>query len=369
MEITAAVLRERHAQFHIETLQLDAPGPGEVLVKVVATGICHTDLVVRDGDMPTPVPVVLGHEGAGIVEAVGPDVKTVEPGDHVVLSYLSCGACRCCSTGRQSYCEDIVTLNFSGSRADGTSPLKDVNGDRVNGSFFGQSSFATHAITHSRNTVKVSKDIDLKLLGPLGCGLLTGAGAIFNVLKPEPGSNLVVYGTGAVGLSAIMAAKSIGVTTIIAVDKNASRLDMAAELGATHTLNPAQTPDIVDAVRALTKRGADYALETTAVPSVLRAGVDALAIPGTLGFVGAAPQGAEVPLDMPSLMLGRKIIGIVEGDAVPAQLIPYLIDLFRQGRFPLDKLITFYPLNDINSAVADAESGKSIKPVLICSNP
>lgn len=365
MQITAAVLRSNHAPFSIETLSLDAPGVGEVLVKIVATGICHTDLVVRDGDMPTPTPVVLGHEGSGVVEAVGAGVTTVSPGDHVVLSYMSCGACRCCVTGQPSYCESIVALNFSGSRSDGTSPFVDAQGARVNGAFFGQSSFATYAVANIRNVVKVRNDVDLKLLGPLGCGLLTGAGAVINVLKPGPGSSLVVYGTGAVGLSAIMAAKSLGVMTIIAVDRNPQRLELALQLGAAHTINTQETADIVGGVMSITGRGADFALETTAAPSVLRAGVDALAIPGTLGFVGAAAAGAQVELDMSSLMLGRRVLGIVEGDAVPEILIPHLIELYLAGRFPLDALIAFYPLVDINRAVADTEAGNVVKPVLV----
>jgi aryl-alcohol dehydrogenase len=365
MQITAAVLRENHAPFTIETLSLAAPGPGDVLVAVAATGICHTDLVVRDGHMPTPVPVVLGHEGAGVVAAVGDGVTHVAPGDHVVMSYLSCGGCRCCAQGQPAYCEGIVPLNFSGSRADGTSPLTDQSGARVNGSFFGQSSFASHALASARNVVKVRQDVDLKLLGPLGCGLLTGAGSVINVLQPGPGHSFVVYGAGAVGLSAVMAAKATGVAQIIAVDQNAQRLSLARDLGADHILDTRETPDLVGAVMEITQRGADFALETTAAPDVLRAGVDALAIPGKLGFVGAAATGAEVALDMQSLMLGRQVVGIVEGDAVPEILIPHLVELYRAGRFPLEKLTAFYPLTDINQAVADAQAGRVVKPVLI----
>lgn len=365
MQITAAVLRSNHAPFTIETLSLAAPGPGDVLVEIAATGICHTDLVVRDGHMPTPVPVVLGHEGAGVVKAVGDGVTHVAPGDHVVLSYLSCGGCRCCSNGHPAYCEGIVPLNFSGSRADGSSPLTDQAGARVNGAFFGQSSFASHALASARNVVKVPDDVDLRVLGPLGCGLLTGAGSVINVLKPGPGHSFVVYGTGAVGLSAIMAAKATGVAQIIAVDKNPQRLALAQELGAHHIINTQETPDLAAAVLRITQRGADFALETTAAPRVLRAGVDALAIPGTLGFVGAAATGAEVALDMQSLMLGRQVVGIVEGDAVPQILIPHLVDLYRAGRFPLEKLTAFYALADINQAVTDVEAGRVVKPVLI----
>lgn len=365
MEITAAVLREHHAPFSVETLQLEAPGPSEVLVKIAGVGICHTDLVVRDAGMPTPAPVVLGHEGAGTVVAVGSDVTSVSVSDSVVLSYLSCGGCRCCTQGKPTYCENIVGLNFAGSRADGSSPFTDSSGARVNGAFFGQSSFATYALASARNVVKVADDVDLKMLGPLGCGILTGAGSVINVLQPEPGCSFVVFGAGAVGLSAVMAAKVRGVTSIIAVDRNPYRLEKALELGAHHIINSAETDDLAQSIIALTGRGADYALETTAVPEVFRAAVDSLAIPGTVGFVGAAPPGVDVKLDMATLMLGRKIIGIVEGDAVPNILIPHLVELFKAGRFPIDKLIRFYPLAEINQAVADAEEGTTIKPVLI----
>ncbi|MGD1954613.1 MAG: NAD(P)-dependent alcohol dehydrogenase [Sphingomonadales bacterium] len=363
MDIQAAVLREPHKPFSIEALDLEDPGPHEVRVKIAATGLCHTDLVVRDGLMPAPYPIVVGHEGAGTVAAVGAHVTKVKPGDTVVLSYLSCGTCRCCVSGQSSYCVNILPLNFSGQRPDGTTPLRDKTGARVHGMFFSQSSFATYALASERNVVPVPDAPDIAQLGPLGCGLLTGAGAVFNVLKPGPGANMVVYGVGGVGLSASMAARSLGVTNIIAVDRHSNRLEKALELGAAHAID-ASTTDVLEAVLKLTKGGADTALETTGVPAVLRTAVDGLAMPGTVGFVGVAAPGAEVKLDMPSLMFGRRIIGIVEGDAVPDILIPHLVDLYRDGRFPIDAITTTYPLDAINQAAHDSETGKVIKPLL-----
>lgn len=364
MEISAAVLREIGGPFSIETLSLEDPGPGEVKVKVAATGMCHTDLSVRDGDMRAPMPIVTGHEGSGIVEAVGPGVTKVSPGDAVVMSYLSCGACPSCMKGVPSYCNDIFTLNFSGGRMDGTSPIHDHNGDKVHGMFFGQSSFATYAVANERNVVKVSNTCDLTQLGPLGCGLLTGAGSVFNVLKPEPGSNLVVYGVGGVGLSGIMAAKSLGVTKIVAVDRHESRLRKAHDLGATHVVDTSTT-DIVSGVKAALGGGADYALETTGVPMVIRAGVDTLAIPGSIAVVGVSKPGAEVAIDASTIIFGKRIIGVIEGDAVPDILIPHLVDLYERGQFPLDAITQRYPLDAINQAARDSEAGTAIKPILI----
>jgi len=363
MKVTAAIVRNPGGPFTLETADLEAPRRGEVLVRIAAAGMCHTDLAVRDQDLPVPLPVVLGHEGAGVVEAVGEGVTKVRPGDPVVLTYLSCGGCRNCVSGRQSYCEAVWPLNFGGGRLDGSSPLA-AGAEALHGAFFGQSSFATYAVASERNVVKAPPDAPLEMLGPLGCGFQTGAGAIINVLKPAPGASLAIYGVGAVGMSALLAAKALGVTTVIAVDLNAERLKLALELGAAHAVNPGETPDIAKRIRTLTGRGADYALETTAHPEVLRQAVDALAIPGVCGFVGAAAPGTMVSLEMASLMMGKSVVGIVEGDSVPDVFIPYLIDLFMAGRFPIDKLIAFYPLSEINTAAADSLSGKVVKPVL-----
>ncbi|MEO0412777.1 MAG: NAD(P)-dependent alcohol dehydrogenase [Pseudomonadota bacterium] len=364
MEIQAAVLREVGKPFSIETLTLEEPGPGEVRVKVAATGLCHTDLSVRDGHMPAPMPIVPGHEGAGIVDAVGSGVTKVAPGDSVVMSYLSCGGCPSCMKGVPSYCQQIFRLNFSGGRLDGSSPLSDASGTKVHGMFFGQSSFATYAVAGERNVVKVPAECDLTQLGPLGCGLLTGAGAVFNVLKPDPGSNFVVYGVGGVGLSGIMAAKSLGVSKIVAVDRHPSRLEIARDLGATHTVNGSET-DIVPGVQAALGGGADFALETTGVPTVIRAGIDALAIPGSIAVVGVSAPGAEIAVDASTIIFGKRILGVIEGDAVPDILIPHMVDLYQRGQFPLERFTKRYPLDAINQAARDSEAGITIKPVLV----
>lgn len=360
MKITAAVTPETGAPFAVRDLELEQPRADEVLVRIVAVGVCHTDMVVRDQQLPTPLPAVLGHEGAGIVDAVGAGVTKVSPGDHVVLSYAFCGACANCMAGRPMYCLDFLAANFSGARLDGTTPIQ----GGVNGGFFGQSSFASYALVNARNVVKVDADAPLELLGPLGCGLQTGAGAVLNALRVEAGSSLVVFGVGSVGLAAVMAGQVAGCTTIIAVDLNAERLQLALELGATHALNP-QDGDVVPRIQALTGGiGADYSLEATANPQVLRQAVDCLTVTGTCGLIGAAPLGTEVTLDMASILFGRTLRGVIEGDSVPDVFIPRLVELHRQGRFPIERLIEFYDFADINQAVEDSERGRVVKAIL-----
>ncbi len=362
MQITAAVARAKSQPFSVEPLELEEPRPDEVLVRIVGTGVCHTDLIVRDQYYPTPLPAVLGHEGAGVVERVGEQVTKVQPGDHVVLTYLSCGRCPACQQGALGYCPQLFTLNFGGGRADGSRALR-RDGEVINGHFFGQSSFATYALANERNVVKVRSDVPLELLGPLGCGIQTGAGAVINSLHPRAGSSIAVFGVGSVGMSAIMAARVVGCITIIAVDVKSNRLELARELGATHTVNPAEG-NAVERIQQLTGGGANYTLETTALPAVFRQAVEALALRGVCGLIGAAPLGTEVTFDMNSILFGRTIRGIIEGDSVPDVFIPQLIELYVQGRFPLDKLIRFYPLQEINRAAEDSLSGVTMKPVL-----
>jgi aryl-alcohol dehydrogenase len=363
VRITAALTETQGAPFALATLELDDPRPGEVVVRMVSSGVCHTDLIVRDQWYPVPLPAVLGHEGAGVVEAVGDGVTYVSPGDHVVLSFNSCGSCRMCDQGRQAYCDQFFACNFAGSRTDGSSTLHRAEGD-VHGVFFGQSAFATYALATERNVVKVDRDAPLELLGPLGCGIQTGAGGVLNSLKPPAGSSIAVFGAGSVGISAVMAAAVSGCTTIVAVDLNDQRLELAKEVGATHIINAADG-GTVDRLRELTGGlGVDYTVETTAVPGVLRQAVDALNQGGTCGLIGAAALGTEVSLDMSALLFGRSVRGIVEGDSVPRQFIPKLVDLYRQGRFPFDKLIKTYAFEDINEAVEDSEKGTTLKPVL-----
>ncbi len=255
MKITAAVAEAVGSPLTIKELELDELRPDEVRVRLVATGVCHTDAVVRDGWIPTTFPIVLGHEGAGVVEAVGATVHDLAPGDHVVLTVASCGTCRSCRSGHPSYCLDSYGQNFAGGRGFGTdTSLTDADGHSVNSHFFGQSSFSTHVNAARRSVVKVRDDVPLELLGPLGCGVQTGAGAVLNVLKPGPGDSIVVFGTGAVGMSALLAAVAARATTIIAVDLNPDRLALALELGATHAID-AGKEDALERIREITGGG------------------------------------------------------------------------------------------------------------------
>jgi aryl-alcohol dehydrogenase len=360
----AAVVESGGAPFTLSDVELDEPGPHEALVRMVATGLCHTDLGVASGGLPFPLPGVLGHEGAGVVEAVGPAVTGIAPGDHVVLSFTSCGDCRNCDGGHPAYCAGWLPLNLlGGRRADGTSTIS-RDGEPLGGHFFGQSSFAERALVDERSLVKVDQDVPLESIAPLGCGVQTGVGAVWNVLKPVTGSTIVVLGAGAVGLSAVMAAALTPATTIVAVDRFGERLTLARELGATHTINAAEE-DLGEALAALTGgQGADGIVETTGNVGVLRQGVDALGARGTVVVVGAPPFGTEVSLDVNGLLGGKRVVGLTLGDAETQSFIPALVRLVKEGRLPLHRLISTYPFADIDQAVRDMRAGKAIKPVL-----
>ncbi|NEB02646.1 NAD(P)-dependent alcohol dehydrogenase [Streptomyces sp. SID13726] len=366
MSITtrAAVVESGGAPFTLSDVTLDEPGPREAVVRMVATGLCHTDLGVASGGLPFPLPGVLGHEGAGVVEAVGPAVTGVAPGDHVVLSFTSCGDCRNCDGGHPAYCATWLPLNLlGGRRADGTSTIS-RDGEPLGGHFFGQSSFAERALVDERSLVKVDRDVPLESVAPLGCGVQTGVGAVWNVLKPGTGSTIAVLGAGAVGLSAVMAAALTPATTIVAVDRVAERLELARELGATRTVNAGEE-DLGEALAAITGgQGADGIVETTGNVGVLRQGVDALAARGTVVVVGAPPFGTEVSLDVNGLLGGKKVVGLTLGDAETQSFIPALVRLVKEGRLPLHRLISTYPFADIDQAVRDMGAGKAIKPVL-----
>lgn len=364
MRIIAAVARAPHQPLTIETLDLAEPRVDEVLVRLVATGICHTDIAMRDQAFPVPQPIVLGHEGAGIVERVGSTVTKVLPGDHVLMSYNSCGTCRSCLAHATSYCYDFFGRNFGGSRPDGSSPLS-LDGASIHGNFFGQSSFATRALCNSRNVVKVPSELPLQKLGPLACGVQTGAGAVLNGLRVPAGASFAVFGSGSVGLSAVLAARVAGATRIIAVDRLDTRLELAREFGATDVVD-VTTTDPIRAVMEITGDGAAFTLDTTGTPAVIRQAVECLAPRGRCAILGASPVGTEVSLDVLHLMTaGRRIQGTVEGDSAPDVFIPVLLELFGQGRFPFDRMLRFYPFEQINEAMADSEAGRAVKPVLV----
>jgi aryl-alcohol dehydrogenase len=363
MQITAAVARERSGRFSIEQLELTDPRPDELLVKIVASGMCQTDQHARDGYYDTPLPAVFGHEGAGIVTAVGTGVTTFAPGDHVVMSFPWCGACANCRRHMESHCQKNFDLKMRGTRPDG-STLMSQNGKPIHSAFFQQSSFATHAIANERFAIKVRKDAPLELLGPLACSGQTGAGAVLNSMRPRPGDAIAVFGVGAVGLSALMAARIADCGPIVAVDIHDRRLAHARELGATHVINSAMREDVVADIRSITGEGVRFSLEASAQPAALRAAVEVLMPGGTCVLVGSARRGTEVSFDMPFLQFGRVVRGVIQGESHPQEFIPQLVDYVMQGKMPIDRIATFYPLAEINRAADESNRGRTIKPIL-----
>jgi aryl-alcohol dehydrogenase len=361
VKIHAAVSRTKLTPPRIEELELDEPRPNEVRVRTVASGICHTDLSCHYGQgVPVPLPIVLGHEGAGVVESVGSGVRGLQPGDHVVLSGASCGLCPSCRAARPTYCRDAMKLSFGGMRADGSSPLSQ-DGIRISGAFFGQSSFATHLNTPESTAVKVPTDIPLQLLGPLGCGIITGAGAMLEALKVAPGQSVVIFGVGSVGLAAVMAASIAGASSIVAVDVSPERLRLAGPLGATDTV--VSNEDTAAALREIQPYGFTYSFNTTHAPGVYTLATACLAHEGTAAIV-TRPEG-EWTLNVGHLLAGgRKMQGILGGSANPQLFIPLLIDYWRRGRFPFDRLITEFAFSDLDRAWQAARRGEVIKPVL-----
>ena len=365
--VTAAVIRETRSPFTIEQLQLDDIRPNEARVRMVAVGICHTDAVVRDGIYPMQMPAVLGHEGAGIVEQVGSAIRTVKPGDHVILSAAYCTYCNHCRSGHVAYCENLTAEDFGGRRtSDGTTSLRTADGEQVSSHFFGQSSFATYANVVESALVPVPQDVPLETLAFLGCGMQTGAGAIINELRPRAGASVAISGTGAVGLAAVMAAHLSGATTIVAIDLHDVRLELARELGATHTINARSADTAEELMRITADAGVNYILDTTAIPQVLTGLAKALSIRGTLALVGAAEPGTEAPFEIgDSLTRGWRFKTIVQGSSVPQEFIPRLVTLWQQGKFPVEKLTKTYQLDQIDQAFEDSASGKTVKPVIV----
>lgn len=365
MKIRAAVTYDTGAPYKIEDVELDAPKFGEILVRITASGICHTDEAVQNQFIPTPLPAVLGHEGAGIVEAVGPGVTEFKIGDHVGISFGFCNSCCNCRKARPFVCKKRNAINFGGIQPDGTTRLHTLDGKKLS-TFFGQSSFANYAVVNQNHAVKVPyEDMDLALVAPMGCGIQTGAGAVLNRLRPEFGSSIAVFGCGTVGMSAIMAAKIAGCQQIIAVGGNPKSLELAKELGATDTVNRKEVDDLVAAVKAvsLSGDGVNYSIDTTGVGACVRQSLGFLDFDGTCVVVGAT---GDIEFNVQNELMGdgKSLIGVIEGDSIPKEFLPKLMAYYRNGQFPFDKLIKFFPFEQINEAQAASDRGECIKAVL-----
>jgi aryl-alcohol dehydrogenase len=283
-----------------------------------------------------------------------------------VIGWPYCGICKHCRAGEPRYCVRLAELLTGGGRSDGRSALRRLDGSRVASHFYGQSSFATHAIATERNAVKLADDADLTIAGPLGCGIQTGAGTVLNRLQPESGQSIAVFGVGAVGLTAVMAAAVAGCDPIIAVDVKPNRLALAKELGATHIVDATTVDDVVGTIQQITRVGVNFSIDTTAIEAVAEQAVSALTFLGTAAVLGLGPAGTNLKVDMTQLVLpGRTVTGVVEGDSDPDTFIPRLALLQAEGKFPYDRLITTYAFDDINRAIADAESGVVTKAVLV----
>lgn len=367
MLTTAAVAREPLQAFTIETVDVGVPRADEVLVRIVGVGLCHTDLVFRDQFAPYPLPAVLGHEGSGIIEQIGSGVVGLSVGDRVVLGFSSCGHCARCDEGLPSYCRDFPALNYAGARLDDNSKAYANGEEPISSHFFGQSSFAKHAVVRARNIVKVEDpDAPLEILGPLGCGFQTGAGGVMRAMACPEGSSIAIVGGGPVGLAAVMGAKIQRCKTIILVEPVAARRAMALDLGATHVVDPT-AGDLTSALREITPDGVDFAFDSSGRIAAIQAVIGALAPRGLLGLVGVPPEAEDcVSINLAAMItFGQRVIGIMEGDSDPQTFIPELIKAHQDGDFPFDRLVTTFPLQDINLAIEAQKRGECVKVVLI----
>ena len=364
MDIKAALAIAADQPFQIKDVQLDNPRKNEILVKIKGVGVCHTDLVAKAGMLPPPYPSVLGHEGSGIVEKIGCGVTSVTVGDHVVLSFASCRQCSRCTSDSPAYCESFVPLNVMGTRTDGSSPVTE-HGTELSAHFFNQSSFASYALTSESNTIKVDKDLPIELLGPLGCGIQTGAGSVMHAFACEEGSSIAIYGGGSVGLAAVMGAVVQKCSTIILIEPMESRRQLALSLGATHVIDPTLS-DTRASIREICAMGVSYGFDSTGISSVIEAAIATLAPRGELGLVGTSSKSSSLPTFDPSTLLtGQKIRGICEGEVDPLLFIPLMLDHYKNGNFPFDRLITTYPYEQINEAIDAQHRGECVKPVLV----
>ncbi|MEJ6790282.1 zinc-dependent alcohol dehydrogenase family protein [Brevundimonas sp. BR2-1] len=372
MQTTAAVLRSMGAArpyadsrpLSIESVTLDAPGPGEVLVAIKAAGLCHSDLSVINGDRPRPLPMALGHEAAGVVEALGDGVADLAVGDHVVMVFMpSCGHCNPCAEGRPALCEPGAAANGKGELLTGGRRIHDAAGDLNH--HLGCSAFASHAVVSRRSLVKVDPDLPFEHAALFGCAVLTGVGAVVNTAGVRAGQGVVVVGLGGVGLSSVLGAIAAGASPVVAVDLSEDKLALARTLGAVQTVN-AGAADAVEQVRALTGGGADFVFEMAGSVRALDAAWRMTRRGGTTVTAGLPPPEAALAVNVVSLVAEERTLkGSYIGTCVPGRDIPRYVALFRQGRLPVDRLLTgVIPLSDINAAFDRLADGQAVRTVV-----
>jgi S-(hydroxymethyl)glutathione dehydrogenase/alcohol dehydrogenase len=363
----AAVMYEGGKPLVVEELQLEEPRAGEVLVRVAAAGVCHSDLSIARGRLNTPVPAVLGHEGAGVVEAVGPGVTNVAVGDHVAFLYrAACGECAHCHRGTPALCAQGVRLRVEGTLVDGTTRFKTADGTPVH-HFSGVSAFAEQTILPATAVARVSKDLSLETLAIVGCAVMTGAGAVLNAAKMPAGAQAVVFGCGGVGLSAIQGARIAGASRLIAVDIAADKLELAREMGATHTIDGSRE-EVVERVRELTGgQGADYGFETAGIVATLEQAIDSVRAGGMVVAVGIPSATASIEIPLAPFVGGEKTLrGSMYGTCNFAIDLPMLVDLYRGGSLMLDELVgRSMGLDEVNAALDGLEAGDVARTVLV----
>jgi Zn-dependent alcohol dehydrogenase len=359
----AAVSYETNARMRVEEVTLDEPQDYEVLLKLVAAGTCHSDLHFLKGDIPVTMPVVMGHEGAGIVQKVGPGVTTLKPGDHVVLMVaFSCGKCSYCAEGRPTLCVENLPIQIMGTLPGGGIRLH--KGDQDLHHLFGLACFAEYAVVHERSAVKIREDAPLDVVCLLGCGVATGIGAVLNTAGVKAGESIVIYGCGGVGLSAVMAAKLAGAGMIIAVDTLDTKLEMAKELGAHYVINASQENPQQKAVE-LTGTGVHYAVPCVGNADAIMQAYGSLRMGGKCVVVGLPPIGVNLNIAPYELLLGKTITGTTQGDIRAFVDVPRYVDLFMDGRLPIDKLITkSCNLEEINEAYEALEKGEVVRTII-----
>jgi len=362
--VKAAVLPSYKAKFVVEDVDLAEPQADEVLVKVAAVAVCHTDVAAKEGDLPFPPPIVLGHEGAGVVEKVGSAVTTLKPGDHVILTTAaSCGKCPACWMGRPTLCQTFWAKLFNGTMWDDTRRLRRKDGTELGHMFF-QSSFAQYAIVNERTAIKIRDDAPLDKVCLFGCGSTTGIGAVLNVAKVPAGATVAIFGCGGLGLSAVMAAKFANAGRIICVDVLDWKLNLAQELGATDIIN-ASKENPVERIMALTGFGVDFSFEFAGRVETIVQSFEATHPGGMTVVSGAPPMGQRVSIDWLPLLAQKMLTGAAQGAAVPGVDIPRWVDLYMAGRLPIDRLITrTYSLDQINEAFEAFEKGEVIRAVI-----
>lgn len=354
----AGVLEDPDGPFVVEQLLLGGLGPWDIVVRVAATGVCHTDQSPRRNPHLVKFPVILGHEGAGIVEQVGSSVRAFTVGDRVLASFDRCGRCKACLEARPAACEEFFSRNLTSERPDSGVWYENTDGTVISTGWFGQSSFSELAVMSERNLIRLDDDVPFHVAAPMACGFQTGAGSVINSFGLRPGDSLAVIGVGSVGMAAVMAARAMNAGRVEALDRHPDRLELAAEFGADAVHSTSET----DQDEWAAERAFDFILDTTGDPSLIASSLRALTTSGVLGMVGL--PGGTLSIDQRSLTSGRTLRYIVEGNAVPQVFVPTLIDLWRSGRFPVDRLIRTFPLSHINGAEQASTTGEVVKPVI-----